>query len=250
MAVVAWPTDDYFTNYHEFQELGALSAILQLRMLDEFREKQGVTYAPGATRSASKVFPGFAAASLDRLSRVGRAGLPSEVIRSWLLDLRKSRERLLALAEAALGKVEAVSGRLAAVKPATLRTAMARSREANCIIELLMTCDALIDRYWRLNDDAWAADGVDTAIPRRLAARLHDVEREFIAGLLTNDAFSLEVGIEYQLFPELGWTRNLIEVHDRAEQARALLPILGSGRELVLSMEEDRVVGIDEFVPA
>lgn len=191
-----------------------------------------------------------AAASLDRLSRTGRAGLPSEVIRSWLLDLRKSRERLLALAEAALGKVEAVPGRSAAVKPATLRTAMARSREANSLIELLMTCDALIDRYWRVNDDAWAADGVDTAIPRCLAARLHDLEREFIAGLLTNDAFKLEVGIEYQLFPELDRTGNLMVVHDRAEQARALLPVLESGRELILSMEADQVVGIEELVPA
>lgn len=101
-----------------------------------------------------------------------------------------------------------------------------------------------------MNDDAWAADGVDTAIPRRLAARLHDLEREFIAGLLTNDAFKLEVGIEYQLFPELDRTGNLMAVHDPAEQARALLPALESGRELILSMEADQVVGTEELVPA
>ena len=191
-----------------------------------------------------------AASSLCRLSRSGATDLPSEVIRAWLLDLRKSRERLLALVELALGKVEAVPGRHAGVKPSFLRTAMALSGEANSLIEILMTCDALIDRYWRVNDEGWAMDGVDTTIPGRLAARLHDLEREFIGGLLINDAFILENEIEYQLFPELGRTRNLIDAHHRSEQARDLLQVLGNGQELVLAMQDDCLVGIEKILPA
>jgi zinc protease len=33
--------------------------VLQLRLTDEIREKQGTTYSPGAGHSASEVFPGY-----------------------------------------------------------------------------------------------------------------------------------------------------------------------------------------------
>ncbi len=58
-ALALWPTNDYFADYQETLTLGVMGAVLQLRLLDEFREKEGLTYSPSATRDSSRVFPGF-----------------------------------------------------------------------------------------------------------------------------------------------------------------------------------------------
>lgn len=58
-ALALWPTNDYFADYQETLTVGVMTSILQLRLLDEFREKQGLTYSPSAPRESSKVFPGF-----------------------------------------------------------------------------------------------------------------------------------------------------------------------------------------------
>lgn len=58
-ALALWPTNDYFADYQETLTIGVMNNILSMRLLDEFREKQGLTYSPGALREASKVFPGF-----------------------------------------------------------------------------------------------------------------------------------------------------------------------------------------------
>lgn len=57
--VALWPTNDYFADYQETLTIGVMTNILQLRAVDEFREKQGLTYSPGALRESSRVFPGF-----------------------------------------------------------------------------------------------------------------------------------------------------------------------------------------------
>lgn len=58
-ALALWPTNDYFADHQETLAIGVMTNILSLRLLDEFREKQGLTYSPGVLREASKVFPGF-----------------------------------------------------------------------------------------------------------------------------------------------------------------------------------------------
>lgn len=69
-----WPTNDYFADYQETLTIGVMTNILQLRLLDEFREKQGLTYSPGALREASKVFPGFGYAGAKVEAPADKAG--------------------------------------------------------------------------------------------------------------------------------------------------------------------------------
>ncbi|WP_174273607.1 M16 family metallopeptidase [Sphingomonas bacterium] len=58
-ALALWPTNDYFADYQETLAIGVMTSVLELRLLDEFREKQGLTYSPKTLRDSSKVFPGF-----------------------------------------------------------------------------------------------------------------------------------------------------------------------------------------------
>ena len=57
-AAIAWQTTDLYAD-DESAARGMLKDILQLRMLDELRIKDGATYSPSATASASRTFPGY-----------------------------------------------------------------------------------------------------------------------------------------------------------------------------------------------
>ncbi len=57
-AAIAWQTTDVYSD-NESAARGMLKDILQLRMLDELRIRDGATYSPAATASASRTFPGY-----------------------------------------------------------------------------------------------------------------------------------------------------------------------------------------------
>jgi zinc protease len=59
LAFIAWPTTDFFADQKRARTLNLLGQVLQLRLTEEIREKQGTTYSPGAGHSASEVFPGY-----------------------------------------------------------------------------------------------------------------------------------------------------------------------------------------------
>jgi zinc protease len=59
IGVVAWKTDDYFADIHKGRTLRMLGNVLQLRLTDELRERQGSTYSPGVSFSASTLFKGY-----------------------------------------------------------------------------------------------------------------------------------------------------------------------------------------------
>ncbi|CAN5233331.1 insulinase family protein [soil metagenome] len=59
IAFMAWPTDDFFADMQRSRTLRVLSDILDLRLIDEIREKQGTTYSPQVSSSASSVFKGY-----------------------------------------------------------------------------------------------------------------------------------------------------------------------------------------------
>lgn len=56
---VAWPTNDLYTNTRGMREVTLLAEVMRLRVLDELRERQGVSYSPNASSYASIVFPGY-----------------------------------------------------------------------------------------------------------------------------------------------------------------------------------------------
>ncbi|CAN5290538.1 insulinase family protein [soil metagenome] len=59
LGYVAWPTVDSIGNRRPARIVSLLSRVLQLRVTDELREKQGVAYSPGAAATSSLVFPKY-----------------------------------------------------------------------------------------------------------------------------------------------------------------------------------------------
>lgn len=59
MGFVAWPTGDNFTNPREARMVRLLADVLRLRLLDELREGQAVTYSPQVSTTASSTFEGY-----------------------------------------------------------------------------------------------------------------------------------------------------------------------------------------------
>lgn len=59
LAFIAWPTSDFYSDQKRTRTLNLLGQVLQLRLTDEIREKQGTTYSPNAGHSASETFEGY-----------------------------------------------------------------------------------------------------------------------------------------------------------------------------------------------
>lgn len=59
IAFLAWPTDDFFADMGKSRAIRVLTDILDLRLIDEIREKQGTTYSPQVSSQASSVFKGY-----------------------------------------------------------------------------------------------------------------------------------------------------------------------------------------------
>lgn len=59
LGYVAWPTRDSIGDRKPARIISLLSKVLQLRVTDELREKQGVAYSPGAAATSSLVFPRY-----------------------------------------------------------------------------------------------------------------------------------------------------------------------------------------------
>ena len=59
LGYVAWPTRDSIGDRKPARIVNLLANVLQLRVTDELREKQGVAYSPRASNTSSLVFPGY-----------------------------------------------------------------------------------------------------------------------------------------------------------------------------------------------
>ena len=59
LALVAWPTADFYSDQKRARALNLLGQIVRQRILDEVREKMGVSYSPSATHFASEAIPGY-----------------------------------------------------------------------------------------------------------------------------------------------------------------------------------------------
>jgi zinc protease len=59
IGLIAWPTDDFLSDTQRARTLNMLANVLQLRLLDQFRKAQGVTYSPSAQAAASSVLPHY-----------------------------------------------------------------------------------------------------------------------------------------------------------------------------------------------
>jgi zinc protease len=59
MAFNAWATTEFYADQKLGRTLNLLGQVLQLRLTDEIREKQGTTYSPGAGHSGSDIYKGY-----------------------------------------------------------------------------------------------------------------------------------------------------------------------------------------------
>jgi len=64
---MVWRTDDLFSNLQRSRDVSILGQVVQLRLIDELREKQGATYSPNASSTASVTFKnwGYLGVSLE-----------------------------------------------------------------------------------------------------------------------------------------------------------------------------------------
>jgi len=59
LGYVAWPTTDQIADRTEARTVGILADVMELRVLDEIRERQALAYSPDVESSASEVYPGY-----------------------------------------------------------------------------------------------------------------------------------------------------------------------------------------------
>jgi zinc protease len=59
IALVAWPTVDFPSDPQRARQAHMLELVLQLRMVDVLRQKEGITYSPQAMYNASWDYPGY-----------------------------------------------------------------------------------------------------------------------------------------------------------------------------------------------
>ena len=88
LGFVAWPTTDQIHDRKTARQLSILADVLQLRLNDEIREKQGLAYSPSAGSTASSVFPGYGYVAVT--AETPPAALPKlfETVDAIAADLR------------------------------------------------------------------------------------------------------------------------------------------------------------------
>jgi zinc protease len=59
IALIAWPTDDYYADPRQARVNRILADVLRLRLIDTLRMSEGVTYSPVVGSEASQVFPHY-----------------------------------------------------------------------------------------------------------------------------------------------------------------------------------------------
>lgn len=64
LGYVAWPTVDAVNDRTEARLANLLSAVMELRVLEEIREKQALAYSPGVGASSSNVYAGYGSISV------------------------------------------------------------------------------------------------------------------------------------------------------------------------------------------
>jgi zinc protease len=67
VAYIAWPTGDFPSNPQEARAVHVLEQVMRLRLREEIRENQGVTYSPETSHEAAWTYPdyGYLAARID-----------------------------------------------------------------------------------------------------------------------------------------------------------------------------------------
>ncbi|MGV8929204.1 MAG: M16 family metallopeptidase [Brevundimonas sp.] len=108
LAYIAWPTTDSVTDRTEARRISILAAVLNLRVLDEIRERQALAYSPGVGSSASDVFPGYGSIVIRAETAAGKLDAFYSAVDAIIGSLRDEPVEEDELNRARLPAVEAV----------------------------------------------------------------------------------------------------------------------------------------------
>ncbi len=59
VGLIAWPTEDFYSDTLRARRLAILGEVLELRLTDQLRKAESVTYSPEAQSAPSNVFPHY-----------------------------------------------------------------------------------------------------------------------------------------------------------------------------------------------
>ena len=59
IGLIAWPTDDFLSDTQRARTVSLLGAVMQLRLTEQLRKSESVTYSPSAGAATSTVFPHY-----------------------------------------------------------------------------------------------------------------------------------------------------------------------------------------------
>lgn len=178
LAYIAWPTTDAIADRTEARRISMLSAVLNLRVLEEIRERQALAYGPGVGSSSSDTYPGygslviraetaadklaaFYAAVDDIVARVRDEPVTEDELNRARLPIIESLRRSQASNEYWLGQLADV-----ATRPEDVEQTLTHISD----LEAVTTADiqALARRYLR-PDTAWRATVTSTNAPAAAA---------------------------------------------------------------------------------
>ena len=87
VAAIAWQTTDVYSD-SESAARRVLTDVLQFRLMEQLRIKDGATYSPSATASASRIFPGYGYIAAYAESPPEKAQLFYDTVKQVTADLR------------------------------------------------------------------------------------------------------------------------------------------------------------------
>ena len=87
LGFIAWPTTGFYNDIRRSRTLGVLAEVIQLRLNDEIREKQGTTYSPQAGSTPSPVFDDYGYLSATILA-------PPDKLAGFLRDAERIAKQL------------------------------------------------------------------------------------------------------------------------------------------------------------
>jgi len=97
LGYIAWPATDMIDDRSEARRIEVLTAVLELRVLDEIRERQALAYAPGVAASYSDTYKGYGTIAVQAETAPGK--LPAffaamDAIAANLRDMPISQDEL------------------------------------------------------------------------------------------------------------------------------------------------------------
>jgi zinc protease len=82
LAMIAWPTAGFYADQKQTRTLNLLAQVMQLRLIEEIREKQGTTYSPNAAHAGSETFSNYG-------TMTAQIEAPPEKLGAFLSDAAK-----------------------------------------------------------------------------------------------------------------------------------------------------------------